>query len=297
MDLTYRQIEIVHTVARHGSVTAAAEALGISQPAVSMMLRDSQSAVGFPLFSRRRGRLLPTAELSVILSEMDRVFQGVARIGQLVADIRDMTVGSVVVGATPTLADNMLPRAIAAFRRARPGIHVAVQTLDNPGVIEAVARDRVDFGLALTPLPALDAEIQPLGETEIVCAMPPDHALAGLAFVGLRDLAAHPLIGISRGQPLGDLMEAAFRAVGLERRLAIEVTQTSVALALVRAQAGVALVDPYSAAGGPMHGVVLKPVRPGIVVGAAALLPEGRAPSRAATWLLAAIRRAVARDL
>ena len=292
MALTYRQIEIVHTVARHGSVTAAAEALGISQPAVSMMLRDSQAAVGFQLFARRKGRLLPTTELSVILSEMDRVFEGVARIDRLVAGIRDMTVGSIVVAATPTLADNMLPPAVAAFRRARPGIHVAVQTMDNLGVIEAVTRDRVDLGLVLTPLPAVEAQILPLGETALVCALPDDHALAGAASIRLRDLAPYPLIGIARGQPLGDLIEAAFRAEGQARPLAIEVTQTSVALAMVRAKAGIALVDPYIVASGATPGIVLKPVRPRIAVGAAALIPESRPASRATRALLAATRRA-----
>lgn len=291
MRLTYRQLEILHAVARHGTATAAAEALGVSQPAVSMMLRESQAAAGFPLFGRRKGRLYPTAELSVILAEMDRVLQGVARIDRLVDGIRDMTVGSVVVAATPALADHLLPHAIATFRRSRPGIQVTLQTMDNLGVMEAVARERVDLGFVLTPLVASDLQVVPLNETELVCAVPTSHPLAGRGSVAVHDLLAWPLIGIGRGLPLGDLVEAAFAAEGLRRRIAIEVTQTSVALSLVRAGAGIAIVDPYGAMSGVPADLTLLHLQPRIAVGAAAIIQRDRSLSRAARLLLATARR------
>ncbi|MDI3307243.1 MAG: LysR family transcriptional regulator [Acetobacteraceae bacterium] len=294
MRLTYRQIEVLHAVARHGTVTAAAEALGISQPAVSMMLRESQAIAGFPLFSRRRGRLHPTVELNVILPEMERVFQGVARIDRLIEGIRDMTVGSVLVAATPTLADNLLPRAIAAFRRSRPGIQVTVQTMDNTAAVEAVARERVDLGFVLSPLLMGDVQVAMLDETELVCAVPAAHPLAGQGSVTVRDLLSWPLIGVGRGLPLGDLVDDAFRAEGLQRRIAIEVTQTSVALSLVRAGAGVAIVDPYVAMSGTPPDLVLLQLRPRVAVGAAAIVQRGRTVSRAARLLLATVRRIAA---
>ncbi|WP_149537439.1 LysR family transcriptional regulator [Siccirubricoccus phaeus] len=291
MRLTYRQIEVIHATARHGTVTAAAEALGISQPAVSMMLRESQAAVGFPLFSRRRGRLHPTVELSVILPEVERVFQGVARIGRLVDGIRDMAVGSVLVAATPTLADHLLPRAIAAFRRSRPGIQVAVQTMDNIAAIDAVARERVDLGFVLSPLLVGDVQVLMLDETALVCAVPAAHPLAGQGSVQVRDLLSWPLIGVGRGLPLGDLVDDAFRAEGLQRRIAIEVTQTSVALSLVRAGAGVAIIDPYVAMSGTPPDLVLLQLCPRVAVGAAAIAQRGRTLSRAARLLMATARR------
>lgn len=294
MRLTYRQLEVLHAVARHGAVTAAADALGVSQPAVSMLLRESQAAVGFPLFSRRKGRLQPTAELSVILTEMERVLQGVARIDRLIDGIRDMTVGSVVVAATPTLADHLLPRAIAAFRRSRPGIHVDVQTTDNIGVIEAVTRERVDLGFVLSPVVAEEVEIVALDETALVCAVPATHPLAGRGSVNVGDLVPWPLIGVGRGLPLGDLAEEAFRAAGLKRRIAIAVTQTSVALSLVRAGAGIAIVDPYVAMSGTPADLALVDLRPRIPVGAAAIVQRGRLLSRAARLLLATTRRVAA---
>lgn len=291
MHLTYRQLETLHAVARHGTVTAAADTLGVSQPAVSMMLRECQGATGFALFARRRGRLHPTAELSAMLAEMDRVFDGVARIDRLIDGIRDMNVGSVVAAATPTLADHLLPRVVAAFRQSRPGIHVALQTVDNLGVIDAVVRERVDLGFVLTPLVAPDLQVVALDETRLVCAVPSSHPLAGHDTVGIRDLLPWPFIGVPKGLPLGDLVEAAFAAEGLRRRIAIEVTQTSVALSLVRAGAGIAIVDPYGALSGVPTDLALIPLRPRLAVGAAAVTQRGRALSRAARLLIATTRR------
>lgn len=296
MRLTYRQLEVLHAVARHGAVTAAAEALGVSQPAVSMLLRESQAAVGFPLFSRRKGRLQPTAELSVILTEMERVLQGVTRIDRLIDGIQDMTVGSVVVAATPTLADHLLPRAVAAFRRSRPGIHVDVQTMDNIGVIEAVTRERVDVGFVLSPIVADEVQIVALDETELVCAVPATHPLAGRRSVNVSDLVPWTLIGVGRGLPLGDLAADAFRAAGLKRRIAIAVTQTSVALSLVRAGAGIAIVDPYVAMSGTPADLALVDLRPRIPIGAAAIIQRGRLLSRAARLLLVTTRRVASRS-
>ncbi len=291
MHLTYRQLEVLRAATRHGTVTAAADALDVSQPAVSMMLRECQAAAGFPLFVRRRGRLHPTAELVVILAEMDRVFEGLARIDRLIEGIRDGNVGSVVAAATPALADHLLPRAIAAFRRSRPGIHVALQTMDNLGVIDAVVRERVDLGFVLTPSVVPGLQLVTLDETELVCAVTASHALAARDSVTVHDLPAWPLIGVPRGLPLGDLVEAAFAAEGLRLRIAIEVTQTSVALSLVRAGAGIAIVDPYGAMSGLSADLRLLPLRPRLIVGAAAVIQRGQAVSRAARLLMATARR------
>src|SRR5687767_21317 len=117
MLLTLRQLQVVRAVSQWGSVTRASLALGISQPAVSMLLRESAGIAGFPLFIRRQGRLQPTAETKVLIADLDRIFEGVERVNRLIEDMRDQKAGMVHIAATPTLADNLVPPAIALFRR------------------------------------------------------------------------------------------------------------------------------------------------------------------------------------
>lgn len=290
MSLTLRQLQIVHAVCQHGSVTQAAAALEISQPAVSMVLRDCSLATGFQLFKREHGRLQPTAETQVMLPDLLRMFDGVERIDRLLADLRDTTAGAVHLAVTPTLADNLLPRAIARFQLTRPRIALTIRTMDNLGVVQAVTQERVDFGLVLTPLGEPEARLVPLCSGALIAVVPPGHALASKTSVTADDLAAYPLISFSRNLPLGHLIETAFRRAGVARRIALEVNQSSVACALVRQGIGVAVIDPFLLNGAIDHGVVALKLVPETNVTAQALVPLATKLSRAATMLLASIR-------
>lgn len=291
MSLSIRQLQIIHTVVSTGSVTAAAQALGISQPAVSMMLRECSREAGFPMFLRKQGRLQPTAETRVLLVDLDRVFDGIERIGRLIEDMSDTHVGSIQIAATATLANNILPAAIAEFQRSRPRIQITVKTTDVPSVIQSVVREEVDLGLALSPLAPHDARAIDLCTADLVAVVGPSHPLAGLAMVEAGDLAPYPLISFSRSQPLGALVEQAFRKAGTPRRVAIEVNQSSVACALARAGAGVAVIDPFWLIEAPENGIVCLKFAPSTPVTAQLLVSRGAPLSRTARLFLAAMRR------
>src|SRR4030095_13969649 len=102
MSLTFRQLQIVHAVSRSGSVTGAAQALGVSQPAVSMMLKDCGPSAGVRLFVSPQGRVQPTTETAGLLIELERIFNGVDRINRVIDDMRTTTVGTIQIAATPT---------------------------------------------------------------------------------------------------------------------------------------------------------------------------------------------------
>ncbi|HEY8337976.1 MAG TPA: LysR substrate-binding domain-containing protein [Tardiphaga sp.] len=293
MSLSIRQLQIIHAVASFGSVTSAAQALGISQPAVSMMLRECSREAGFPMFLRKQGRLQPTAETRVLLIDLERVFDGIERIGRLIEDMSDTHVGSIQIAATATLANNILPAAIAEFQKSRPRIQITVKTTDVPSVIQSVVREEVDLGLALSPLAQHDARAIELCTADLVAVVGPTHPLAGLAMVEAGDLTPYPLISFSRSQPLGALVEQAFRQAGTPRRVAIEVNQSSVACALARAGAGVAVIDPFWLIEARENGVVCLKFAPGTAVTAQVLVSRGAPLSRPARLFLATMRRTI----
>lgn len=290
MSLNFRQLQIVRAVSQHGSVTAAASTLGISQPAVSMMLRDCTREVGFPLFLRKQGRLQPTMETRALLGDLDRIFSGVDRVARLLEDMRDVKVGTIQIAATPTLADNLLPRAIAAFQRARPQVQITIHTMDIVSAVNHVVQEQVDFGLILSPMAHFDTRAIELSTSDLVCAVHPDNPLARQGSVTPEALAPYPLISFSRTQPLGMLIEQSFRAAGVPRRIALEVNQSSVACALARAGAGVAIVDPFWFHDRRDTGLVRLEYRPRTKVTAEVLIPHGATLSRPARLLLKTIR-------
>ena len=281
----------MRAVSHAGSVTGAAAALRISQPAVSMTLAACAEAAGFPLFVRRRGRLQATGETAALMADLDRVFEGLDRVHRLVEDMRGVTVGTVHVAATPTLADNILPAAITRFQRARPNIRLVIQTMDNSNVVTQAVEGRVDFGLALTPLSHFDGRATDLCASRLICAVHPEHPLSARGHVGPKDLAPYPLISFSRSLPLGALVEESFRAAGVARRIAIEVNQSSIACSLARAGAGVAIIDPFWLLGSRDPGIVQLALRPAVEVRAQVLAPRAQPMSRPARLFLQTLRQ------
>lgn len=286
MSLSFRQLQIVRAVCRYGSVNAASSALGISQPAVSMMLRDCTQATGFPLFMRKQGRLQPTMETTVLLGDLNRLFDGYDRITRLIGDMRDTKIGTIQIAATPTLAENLLPPAITKLKLARPNIQIVVQTMDNISVVNSVLDEHVDFGLALSPLSSFDAQLVQLRAAELICVASPDHPLAARQQVTPSDLAAYPLISFPRSLPLGMLVEELFKNAGVPRRISLEVNQSSVACALARAGAGIAVIDPFWLINDQGHGLVKLKLRPRSPVAAQVLIPNNAVLSRPARLLV-----------
>ena len=291
MSLSFRQLEIVTAVGRAGSVTGAAAALGISQPAVSMMLKDCTQAAGFPLFVRRQGRLQPSAETRALLTDLERLFDSVDRINRLVDDMRTTAVGTIQIAATPTLADNLLPPAVALFQKTRPKVRITIHAMDSYNVVNHVVREYVDFGLALSPFANSDAREIELCAAELVCVVHPHNQLAKRVSITPSDLASHQLISFSKSLPLGVLVNEAFRSAGAAQRIALEVNQSSVACSLARVGAGVAIIDPFWLMGNPDPGLVQLKLRPRAEVRAQILVPKTAALSRTARLFLSTLRK------
>ena len=111
------------------------------------------------------------------------------RINRLLDDMRDIKVGTIQIAATPTLADNLLPRAIAAFQQSRPTVQITLQTMDNISVVNHVVQEHVDFGLVLSPMAHFDTRPVELCTAELICVVHPDNPLAGQAAVTPEQLA------------------------------------------------------------------------------------------------------------
>src|SRR5207245_4038809 len=115
-----RQLEVFRAIMRNRSLTAAAESLHVSQPAVSKVLRHFEIQIGYKLFERLGGRLVPTAEAQLLYRDADRIFREIVVLQGLSDRIRDKQLGLLRVGASapPTFA--LLPHAIERFRPRNP---------------------------------------------------------------------------------------------------------------------------------------------------------------------------------
>ncbi len=264
MALKIRELEVFRAIMETGSISEAALRLHVTQPAVSKMLQQTEERVGFPFFMRDRGRLAPTAEARALLPEVMKAVAAIESVQRLAEDLKTVRSGLVTLAAAPALSTSILPPAIRRFRDGRPDVGVSLQSLTNHEVVRLVAEHRVDLGVVLAPAEDAGTLGRDLYETGLVCVMPRGHELEDCDSVGPPELARFPLISFSRGRPIGTLIEQAFALHDLRRVIAIEVTQSTAALALVRAQAGIAIMDGFALMGLSEPDFTVRPFRPAL---------------------------------
>lgn len=241
-----REIEIFVTIMRCRTLSAAAEQLHVTQPALSKALRHCEDRLGYRLFHRIGGRLNPTAEAQALIATADEVYRKMRAFAGFAAEIGGHAGGILRIGASSSVASSIVPRAIAALRREMPGVHVVLQMLAVPELEEALAAQRVDLGVALSPILAPVQHSAVVAHIPCVVLVQRGHPLARRDAVALADLTGLAEIGFGPGQDFGRSISAAFASAGLKRSIEIEVGTTTAALALVRAAGGYAIVDAFT---------------------------------------------------
>ena len=259
-----------------GSFTAAAERMLVTQPAVSRLIRDLERAVGFALFERRHGRVIPTIEAHSLHEIVQRSFVGLDAIATGAREIRDFRIGSLRIAAMPAIALQFLPRVLTAFSQANAGLTVSLQIRNSAKVAEWVGAQQADLGISADHAPVLGTDRATLCSGPLVAVVPRGHRLAGASSVDPADLAGEPLIALSAELPVRQRIEDAFAAAGVPLTIRIEVQLATAICEFVRAGAGLGLVDPISAHEHGHRGLATIPFRPEIPFVYARLLPVGR---------------------
>jgi DNA-binding transcriptional LysR family regulator len=268
--LNLRQLEIFREVIRCQTTVGAAQALAISQPAVSNAIRQIESQLGIPLFERVGNRLVPTAEAQEVMRGSEPIFSLYRAFSQKLKDLRDTRTGSLRLLSTPALANALVPRALKTFLATRPDMHVFFDVRRTPGVVEGVETGFVDLGFSLSPQPRSGIEATPICSGQMVCVCPPDHPLADRSEVSAEDLAAWPLIGFEPGSPLGLALSRSFWTPTLQQRVMVETRYSGTACLLAESGVGVAVVDSFAVVGG-RYNLVFRPLTPRVPIDAFAL--------------------------
>ncbi len=271
-----RQIEAFRAVMLTGAMTAAAEVIHVTQPAVSRLIRDLEAELGLELFHRGGNHVVPTPQAHALLAEVDRSYIGLRQIRDFAEDLRTGQGGSLKVAALPTLAAGFLPRFVAKFSRERPRLKIVIDGLPSPMIRDGVVAGQFEIGFTAFPFQRHTLTITPLGDGAVV-AMPPNHRLAAQAVVRSGDLHDENLILLTRFRSGVQPIEVAWQAVA--HRAPIETPLTTIACVLVTEGAGIAIVDRFSASEFAGKGLVIRPFEPSWIIGSALIHSSERALS------------------
>lgn len=287
-----RQLEVFRAIMRCGTLTSAAKALGVSQPALSQILLHTEDELGFKLFKRLKGRLVPTPEADQLFPEADRLFRELDNLRRFAGDLKGGKGGTVRVAASAPPALSLVPRALGAFRVARPGVRLRTYVVPVAVIVDMLERGDIDLGVAMndTPMPLVDTEV--IGRSEVVCVLRANHKLAGRKTITAGDLQGETVISYHRNNLQGMLIDRAFARDGGELRRDVEIDVSIIALSFVQQGIGVALVDgllPWSS----FPGLVSRPFRPAISLPLTLLTSSRRPLSRNYDLLRQHLRAAV----
>lgn len=274
--INLRQVEAFNAVMETGSFTAAAERLFVTQPAISRLVRDFEEHIGYPLFERNKGRILPTVEARSLHEIVQRSLIGIDTIAAKAQEIGAFKRGSLSIAAMPAIALQFLPRVLTAFSATYDGITVSLQIRSSVKVAEWIGAQQADFGISSEHTPMLGTEGSTLCSGPLVAILPRGHRLAGQRSVDPCALAGESLIALGTELPERQRIEKAFAKAGVPLRIRIEVQISTAICAFVRAGAGLGLVDPISAYEHAGHDLVAIPFEPDVPFIYRKLLPTGR---------------------
>ena len=240
--MNLRQLEVFYAIMQSGTVSGAARNLHVSQPNVTRILAHTEQQLGFGLFERVKGRLVPTVEEKTLLPEAEKVYQ---QLGQFRALTNKVKQGHqhLRIGAPTILATKLLTPVIAQMSREQE-LSFELLTVNRDELCAGLLKHELDIAIAFgdeAPPAILNESLKVLAPFNTVDHLPTELTLDDLIRYPL------PIIGLDSRDPLGLLLHQSLIACDEHYHHPISVRGYSAAAELVKHQAGFAIVDPWTA--------------------------------------------------
>jgi DNA-binding transcriptional LysR family regulator len=245
MNVTLRQLKIFEAVARHLSFTRASEELHLTQPAVSMQIKQLEEIVGIPLIELvgKRVHLTEAGEelqryarsIIILLGEAQQVFE----------EMKGLRRGHLKIAVAST-ANYFVPRLWAAFRKRHPDVSVSLDVTNRQGLIRAMVENQADLVIMGLPPEGLDLVAEGFMPNPQVVIAPPSHPLAGVKQIPLQQLQSEAFLVREEGSGTRSLMERVFAEKNLAPATPIEMSSTEAIKQGVEAGLGLALLSVHT---------------------------------------------------
>ena len=261
MNISLRQVRSFVVAASTGSFTRAAHLLHISQPALTVQIRELEGALGLKLFDRNTRQLDLTPLGRELLPTFERLLRDFDSVTESARQLAAGITGVVHVSALPSISSILMPAAIAALRKEHPGIVVRLKDAVAQRVLAMVRADEVDFGIGGFDRVDSGMDFTPFISDRLEAVLRADHPLAKKRKLTVADLAASDLIVMDTQSSVRALLDQAFVESRLILSPAYEVTFMATAVGMVKEGLGVALLPSLALELAVATGLVTRPVR------------------------------------
>lgn len=241
-----RRLQVFHTVAKVMSFTKAAETLHMTQPAVTFQVKQLEDFFNTRLFDRTHNKITLTDAGRVVYEFSDNILELYEKMNSQVRDLTGEVSGSLVIGASTTIAEYMLPCLLGAFKKQFKDVNIRLQVGNTDAIVSMVENNMIDLGLVEAPVnnKNLEVEVCRIDEMQVICPM--DHPLAKRTEVTIEDVRKYPFINREEGSGSRSVIDSYVREQGFSMsdfNIVMELGAPESVKMAVEADVGLAIVS------------------------------------------------------
>ncbi|MBW4083960.1 LysR family transcriptional regulator [Paenibacillus sp. S150] len=247
--MNFHQLHIFYTVSERGSFSAAAQTLHMTQPAVTMQVQALEDYFGAKLFDRSSKKIMLSEAGRTLLPFALRSIQLMRETDQAMSAFTHMLEGRLLLGASLTIGEYVLPRLLGPFGKEYPHISIMMKVMNTSQLMEEIHKHQLNFGLIEAPVSHPDTVIEPVMGDELKLIVPRGHPLADINEVTLEEALKHPFVLREQGSGTRRVMEEQLLAKGLDpgaMRVVMELGSTGAVKSAVEAGLGITIISASS---------------------------------------------------
>lgn len=241
-----RRLQVFHTVARLLSFTKAAETLHMTQPAVTFQVRQLEEHFNTRLFDRTHNRISLTDAGKQVYRVADKIFEYYAEMEDAVRQVTGEISGALIIGASTTIAEYMLPALLGEFKNKYPDVNVHLKVANTDGIVSMVENNDIDLGVVEAPVTNKNLVVENCRTDQLVVIAPKGHELTKETSLSATRLIHFPFISREEGSGTRDVIEDYFQQAGVsvnDMQIAIELGSPESIKGAVEANMGISIVS------------------------------------------------------
>ena len=241
-----RLLVYLDEVARLGSIRKAAGRLNVAASAINRQIIGLEHDLGTPLFQRRPRKMILTAAGEVLIRHIRQTLRDLDRARSKIEELKGLTRGEITIAIMSGLAGNLLPRAVAEFRRAHPYIRLTVRLLTTgEDILAAVAGGEAELGLGFDFMLTAGLRVLATVVGQLGCVMAPGHPLAGQSMLRISDCVGYPLVMADKSMVIRPHINAVLARAMIEPQPVIETNSIEVMRHVAMLDQGITFLTPF----------------------------------------------------
>ncbi|MCW8933398.1 MAG: LysR family transcriptional regulator [Gammaproteobacteria bacterium] len=240
-----RRLKVFHTVARLLNFTKAADALHMTQPAVTFQIRQLEEYFNTRLFDRTHNRVSLTEAGQRVYGFSGKIFELYDEMEHAIREMTGDVSGIVTLGASTTIAEYMLPFLLGDFKSKNPEVNIRLKVSNTDGIVSMVENNVIDLGIVEASVSNKNLQVDVCRMDQLVAIMPPEHALSSFESVTAQQLIALPFICREEGSGTREVIAEYFKETGVteEPNVCLELGSPESIKSAVEAGMGISIMS------------------------------------------------------